>query len=188
MPTFYLFTRGLVPAALLSACLTVPGLSLAQTQTQALAQTVAQTVAQIAAPSQIQQQQQQYRQALPDENVLARLVWSTMIALDNANRTDNYSVLNSLGSPQFQTNNPPDRLSDIFFELRQNRVDIGRAVLSTPSYYLPPAILEDGTLRLRGGFDYRPNSIRFDLIYANIGGGWQINAISVVEMDAGAPK
>jgi len=129
-----------------------------------------------------------YKQAVPDENVLARLVWSTMVALDNANRTNNYSVLNSLGSPEFQRRNTPQRLSEIFSNLRRNRVDIGRTILSTPSYYRPPEILSDGTLRLRGGFDYRPKSVRFDLVYANIGGGWQITAISVVEMDAGVPK
>ena len=129
-----------------------------------------------------------YKQAVPDENVLARLVWSSMIALDNANRTNNYTVLSNLGSPSFQRQNSPEGLSRIFSNLRQNRVDIGRTILSTPNYYQPPSILPDGTLRLRGGFDYRPKSIRFDLIYANIGGGWQIAAISVVEMDAGAPK
>jgi len=149
-----------------------PQLSLAQTSSQISPQT----------------QRSVYRQAVPDENVLARLVWSTMIALDNANRTNNYTVLNSLGSPEFQRRNTPQRLSDIFSDLRRNRVDIGRTILSTPSYYRPPEILTDGSLRLRGGFDYRPKSIRFDLVYANIGGGWRITAISVVEMDAGAPK
>lgn len=140
--------------------------------------------AQIAPPS----QSASFRQTVPDENVLARLVWSTMIALDNANRTNNYTVLNSLGSPNFQRRNSPEKLSNIFSNLRQNRVDIGRTILSTPNYYQPPEILADGTLRLRGGFDYRPKSIRFDLIYANLGGGWRIAAISVVEMDANAPK
>lgn len=135
-----------------------------------------------------QSQPTSYRQIVPDENVLARLVWSTMITLDNANRTNNYSVLYSLGSPNFQRQNSPERLSNIFSNLRQNRVDVGRTILSTPNYYQPPTILADGTLRLRGGFDYRPKSVRFDLIYANLGGGWQITAISVVEMDANAPK
>lgn len=125
---------------------------------------------------------------LPDENVLARLVWSTMVALDNANRTENYTVLYNLGSPQFRQQNSPERLSTLFSNLRENRVDVGRTILSTPNYYRPPEILRDGTLRLRGGFDYRPKSVRFDLIFGNVGGGWRINAISVVEMDAGAPK
>lgn len=140
--------------------------------------------AQVAQPS----QNASFRQTVPDENVLARLVWSTMIALDNANRTNNYTVLNSLGSPNFQRRNTPERLSGIFSNLRQNRVDVGRTILSTPRYYQSPEILADGTLRLRGGFDYRPKSVRFDLIFANRGGGWQITAISVVEMDANAPK
>lgn len=131
---------------------------------------------------------QYIRQSVPDENTLARLVWATMIALDNANRTDNYTILYQLGSPQFQSRNSPEQLSLIFQNLRTNRVDIGRTILSTPTYYIPPQILEDGTLRLRGGFDFRPKSVRFDLIYANINGGWQINAISVVEMSSLAPK
>ncbi len=127
-------------------------------------------------------------QSVPDENTLARLVWSTMIALDNANRTANYSVLYGLGSPDFQRRHSPDALARSFTALRQNRVDVGRAILTTPSYYIPPQILSDGSLRLRGGFDYRPNSIRFDLVYKNIGGGWSLSAISVVEMDANSPK
>ncbi len=127
-------------------------------------------------------------QSVPDENTLARLVWSTMIALDNANRTANYSVLYGLGSPDFQRRHSPDTLARSFTALRQNRVDVGRAILTTPSYYIPPQILSDGSLRLRGGFDYRPNSIRFDLVYKNIGGGWSLSAISVVELDANSPK
>lgn len=138
--------------------------------------------AQSEAPQQIRQQ------VLPDENTLARLVWATMTALDNANRTENYTVLYLLGSPQFQQKNTPLVLSEVFADLRRNRVDIGRTILSTPAYYIPPHILPDGTLRLRGGFDYRPKSVRFDLIFVNIGGGWQINAISVAEMDSTQPK
>lgn len=140
-----------------------------------------------------QAQQPAFRQVqtnarVPDENTLARLVWSTMVALDNANRTENYSVLYSLGAPEFQRRNSPDRLSALFSDLRRNRVDVGRAILTSPTYYQPPSILPDGSLRMRGGFDYRPNSIRFDLIYTNVGGGWRIKAISVVEMDAATPR
>lgn len=125
------------------------------------------------------------RSPIPDENTLARLVWTTMVALDNANRTSNYSVIHALGSPDFQRRNSPAQLEQSFTELRQNRVDVGRAILMTPSYYIPPQILDDGSLRLRGGFDYRPKSIRFDLVFKNIIGGWSLSAISVVEIDSG---
>ena len=126
--------------------------------------------------------------SVPSETVLARLVWSTMIALDNANRTGNYSVLYALGSPAFQQQNSPQQLFSNFASLRQNRIDVGRTIFLTPTYYIPPAILQDGSLRLRGGFEDRAKSVRFDLIFTNSGSGWQINAISVVEMAASAPK
>ncbi|MGB6230222.1 MAG: hypothetical protein WBF53_08855 [Litorimonas sp.] len=126
--------------------------------------------------------------AVPDENTLARLVWGTMVALDNANRTGNYSVLHGLGTDEFQAQNSTRQLVGTFAPLRRNRVDVGRAILSTPTYYIPPAVTRDGDLRLRGGFDYRPKSIRFDLIYSLERGAWRITAMSVVEMDANAPK
>ena len=170
--TRYTFHRVNSVLLSLSLCLASP----AVLPTLAFAQTPAR---QAAVQSQIR---------VPDDNTLARLVWTTMIALDNANRTDNYSVLNDLGTPAFQRRNSEAQLSVIFAELRRNRVDIGRAILSTPNYYLPPQILSDGTLRLRGGFDFRPKSIRFDLIYKSMNGGWQLNAISVVEVDAMTPK
>ena len=125
---------------------------------------------------------------VPDENTLARLVWSTMVALDNANRTENYTILNNLGTTAFRRRNSPAQLADNFSDLRANRVDIGRAILSSPTYYIPPQITAQGHLRLRGGFEYRPKSIRFDLLYSLEGGGWRITAMSVVEMDANAPK
>jgi hypothetical protein len=126
--------------------------------------------------------------SVPSEAILARLVWSTMIALDNANRTGNYSVLYALGSPTFKQQNSPQQLFGNFASLRQNRIDVGRTIFLSPTYYIPPAILPDGSLRLRGGFEDRAKSVRFDLIYSNSGGGWQISAISVVEMAASSPR
>lgn len=125
---------------------------------------------------------------VPDENTLARLVWSTLTALDNANRTGNYEVLHGLGTAGFQQRNSVASLSQSFADLRANRVDVGRVILSSPTYYRAPEILTDGSLRLRGGFDFRPQSIRFDLMYRNVGGGWQLSAISVVEMNFDAPR
>ncbi len=127
-------------------------------------------------------------QQAPDENVSARLVWSTMIALDNANRTGNYTVLRELGTPSFQSRNSQLVLSSVFSDLRDNRVDVGRAIMTKPTYYLPPTITAEGNLRLRGGFEYRPQSIRFDLIYRNQNGGWRLHAISVAQMDFDAPR
>lgn len=125
---------------------------------------------------------------VPDENTLARLVWSTMIAVDNANRTGDYGVLYGLMSPNFQQSGSPQVLAQTFANLRQQRVDIGRTILTSPVYYIPPQILKDGSLRLRGGFEYRPKSIRFDILFELVDGGWSLSAISIAEMDFKALK
>jgi hypothetical protein len=126
--------------------------------------------------------------SVPDENILARLVWTTMVTLDAANRTDNYTVLHALGSENFRKANSPESLRSTFKTLRDQRVDIGRAVLVSPTYYIPPGFTSEGYLRLRGGFEFRPNAVRFDLLFIATGGAWQLDAISVAEMDAQSPR
>lgn len=111
-----------------------------------------------------------------------------MIAVDNANRTGNYDVIYGLMSPRFQSTNTAATLARTFAPLRRNRVDIGRAILMSPNYYTPPNITQSGQLRLRGGFDYRPKSVRFDLVFEPVNGGWGLSAISIAEMDFAAPK
>ena len=124
---------------------------------------------------------------VPDETTQARLVWSTMIAVDNANRTGNYSVLHSLASTELQTSVTPDGMADVLAELRERRVDVGRALLIAPEYAMPPSITPEGQLRLRGGFEFRPSPLRFDLLYVLEGGGWRLDGISIAEMDGSTP-
>lgn len=119
---------------------------------------------------------------VPEVGVLSRLVWTTLVELDSANRTGNYSVFHALCAPAFQEQNPLATLPEKFSKLRSNRVDVGKAVTLEPSFHIPPAIDENGILRLRGGFEFRPRAIRFDLLFQNIAGGWRILAISVAEM------
>lgn len=126
--------------------------------------------------------------AAPDINVSARLVWATMIAVDNANRTGNYSVLRGIGSSDFQAANSTERLAEIFRPLRYNRVDVGRAILIEPTFYLPPSVDSNGLLRLRGGFEFRPKSLRFDLLFKFEEGGWRLLGVSVLETSSNAPR
>lgn len=122
--------------------------------------------------------------AVPEETVLTRLVWTTMVTVDNANRTGDYSVLLALGAPSFQANNSEEDLATLFASLRENRVDIGKAILIEPTWLLEPAVNGQGILRLRGGFEYRPRAIRFDILFQNVGGGWRILGLSVAELSA----
>jgi hypothetical protein len=115
--------------------------------------------------------------AIPDQAGLARMVWSTMAAVDHANKTGNYNVLRSLGSPDFQATNGAPALSRIFASLREGGVNLSDTLSIEPTYEIPPA-LEGGMLRLRGAFRMRPQAVQFDLLY-QWNQGWMLNGIAV---------
>jgi hypothetical protein len=115
--------------------------------------------------------------AIPDQAGLARMVWSTMAAVDHANKTGNYNVLRGLGSPDFQASNGAPALSRIFASLREQGVNLSDTLSIEPSYEFPPA-LEGGMLRLRGAFRMRPQAVQFDLLY-QWNQGWMLQGIAV---------
>ena len=114
--------------------------------------------------------------AIPDQAGLARLVWSTLAAVDHANKTGNYNVLRGLGSPGFQASNSATALSRIFASLREQGVNLSDTLSVEPSYEL--AAIEGGMLRLRGAFRMRPQAVQFDLLF-QWNQGWMLQAIAV---------
>src|SRR5262245_26200342 len=85
-------------------------------------------------PAQKQQPQQQSQAPKPaqiDRNGVLILIRETLLALDQANKTGNYTVLRDLGSPDFQANSAA-QLAEIFAQQRRDNIDlsgveIGRA-------------------------------------------------------------
>lgn len=114
---------------------------------------------------------------VPDDMASAKLLWSTMAAIDHANKTGNYSVLRSLGSPGFQQGNSVANLAAVFAVLRQERLDLADTLVFQPMYEFPPAIIQ-GLLRLRGTFRMRPRGVQFDLLY-QWNGGWTLHGVAV---------
>ena len=114
---------------------------------------------------------------VPDDMALAKLLWSTMAAVDHANKTGNYSVLRSLGSPGFQQANSVQNLAAVFAVLREERLDLADTLIFQPVYEFQPAIVQ-GLLRLRGAFRMRPRGVQFDLLY-QWNGGWTLHGVAV---------
>lgn len=123
--------------------------------------------------------QAQTRPAMPDKAGLARLVWSTLIAIDHANGTGNYSVLRNLGAPGFREANDPARLASIFARLLEPDIGLGRAVLYAPEYSEPPRIEENGMLRVKGVMPMRPQGVLFDMLFQHVAGEWRLFGIGV---------
>lgn len=117
--------------------------------------------------------------APPDRFETARLVWSTLIAVDHANRTGNYSVLRDLAAPGFRKANDPARLATIFAKVREEKLGLGRVVLATPLYAEPPKLQENGLYRVRGSFPGRPAGVNFDMLFQYAEGEWRLFGIGV---------
>lgn len=117
---------------------------------------------------------------VPGELELAKLIWSTMAAVDHANQAGNYSVLRDLSAPGFQVNNDPAKLTQIFASLRGSGIDLSNVLLLAPTYRSTPAFVQQGVLRVQGYFGLRPTAINFELYYQWISGKWKLFGVSIV--------
>ena len=112
------------------------------------------------------------------------LIRSTLLTLNDANRSGNYTVLRDLAAPGFQAKNSAADLSRIFADLRNRRVDLFAVALLAPRLSTPPNLEKDGMLRLTGEFPTRPLRIRFDLLFQDVAKQWKLFGISVATPEA----
>ena len=117
--------------------------------------------------------------ALPDAFKLNLLIRSSIIALNQANQTGNYTVLQDLGAPAFRASNNSARLAQIFSALRQRQLDLSPVLFFTPKLVAEPQINANGLLRLVGFFPTAPERVNFELIYQMIDGQWRLFGIGV---------
>lgn len=114
-----------------------------------------------------------------DRNGVLILVRSTLLAVDDANRTGNYTVLRDLGAPGFQAGNTAARLSEIFANLRNQNVDLTGVAVLEPQLTLLPQIEANGLMRMAGFFPSVPTQVQFELLFAPVGGKWRLFGISL---------
>jgi len=114
----------------------------------------------------------------PDSATLLILIRSALETLNQANATNNYSVLYGMGSPTFQKANPIPALESNFAQFRQNRISLYPALVLAPRLQQNPMF--DGTrLRMVGAVPSRPLNITFDIQYERIDNVWKLSIISV---------
>ncbi|WP_316213684.1 MULTISPECIES: hypothetical protein [unclassified Bradyrhizobium] len=113
-----------------------------------------------------------------DRMLALLLVRSTVIALDQANKSGNYAVLHALASPSFQQVNTPAELTDLFANFRREKFDLSPGAILEPQLAFEPRIEANGLLHIAGDFAGRPSPFHFDLMYQSVDGRWLLEAIS----------
>ncbi len=133
-------------------------------------------------PAQAQQQQSQQAQqpAMPVTTEQALyLIRSTLLTLNDANRSGNYTVLRDLAAPDFQARNTAADLSQSFSDLRRRNFDLYGAALLAPQLTAVPTRDQRGFLHLTGFFPTRPQQINFDLMFADVTNQWRLFGIAI---------
>lgn len=103
-----------------------------------------------------------------------------MAAVDQANKSGNYSVLRDLGSADFQASNTAASLAVLFTPIREGHLDLLPTLTTMPTYDFAPTMIDPQVLRIRGTFPLRPAGIRFDLLF-RWESGWRLHGVAVAQ-------
>jgi hypothetical protein len=180
-------TRGLCATALIALLvLAAPGGGIAQTKP---AQPKPPAAAAPQAPAGAMQAPLAVQTQMPDNAKLAIMIHNTVLALNHANLTGNYSVMRDLATPSFQAANSPAQLAESFSDLRKRKIDLSPIVLFQPKLVRQPTIDERGLLRLVGFFDTKPEQVQFELLYAQVAPQqWRLFGLGVQTVQAPAAQ
>lgn len=114
-----------------------------------------------------------------DRNSALILIRTSLVALQQANQTNNYTVLDGISAPGFQSVNSPERLSQIFGNLRSKGFDLSGVVVLEPQFSTLPEVYENGVMRMAGFFPSVPMQVYFDLQFIPVQGQWKLISIAV---------
>ena len=124
------------------------------------------------------QQQAAAKPANIDRNGVLMLIRSTLLALDHANKTGNYTVLRDMGAPGFQVNTAA-KLAEIFAKQRGDKLDLSGVAVIDPQLSLLPQIEPNGLLHMAGFFPSVPSQVNFELLFAPVEGQWRVIGVSL---------
>jgi hypothetical protein len=122
---------------------------------------------------------------MPDGDKIVLMIRTTLLTLNDAVQTGNFTVLRDVAAPGFREANSAARLAQIFASLAQNRIDLAPVALITPQLAAAPTIdPKTGMLHIKGHFPGQPVQINFELLYQPIAGRWRLFGLSVAPVNA----
>lgn len=128
----------------------------------------------------------QAKAAQIDRNGVLILVRGTLLALDQANKTGNYTVLRDLGSANFQGKSAAE-LAEIFANHRKQGLDFGAVAVLEPQLTMLPRIEPNGMLHMAGFFPSAPMQVNFELMFEPVNRQWKIFGVAV-NLTPGGPQ
>ena len=116
---------------------------------------------------------------VPEEDVLATIVKSTLATFDDANVTGIYTVLYEKSAKPLRDKFTPEKLADAFKVYHDNHVSIASVLNLDIHYTTPPTVDDNDTLLVKGSFDTTPKKVVFELKFIPSDGVWKPVGINV---------
>lgn len=116
---------------------------------------------------------------LPSAETTVILIRATLLSLNDAMRTGNYTVLRDLAAPSFREANTAGRLYEIFSNLAAKRIDLSAVTILAPQVPQAPSIDENKRLHISGYFPGNPVQLNFELVFEAVSNQWRLFGIAV---------
>jgi hypothetical protein len=107
------------------------------------------------------------------------LVRSTLLTLNDANHSGNYTVLRDLASQEFQAKNTSADLALVFTDMRRSNLSLFSVMLLSPQLSAAPEIDAEGHLRVSGYVPTSPQQVKFDLAYEATSRQWKLLSLNI---------
>ncbi len=117
---------------------------------------------------------------VPSAPAVLAMVRSTLIAVDQGNKTGNYTVVRDIGAPDFRDTNTPAKLSLVFANLVEQGVDMLPVLVVEPQYREAPRLTARRMLYVAGTFNIQPRRVSFELLFDVWKGEWRLYGVSIV--------
>jgi hypothetical protein len=119
--------------------------------------------------------------AMPSAETIVSLIRRTLLTLNDALQTGNFTVLRDVAAPSFREINTAHKLSGVFAPLIAQDIDLSPVAVLAPELVDPPAIdPKTSLLRLRGRYAAKNLRLEFELFFQHVVGTWRPFGISVV--------
>jgi hypothetical protein len=126
------------------------------------------------------EKQQQPQVVMPSAEQTVLLVRTTLLTLNDALQTGNFTVLRDIAAPSFREANSAGRLAQIFSTFVQQKIELSAVAILVPQVTESPVLdQKNGMLRIKGFFPGQPVGLDFEVIYQAVGGRWRVFALSV---------
>jgi hypothetical protein len=116
---------------------------------------------------------------VPTSREAIALIHSTLMTLDDANATGNYSVLRARGAPDFQSRFSIEVLGDLFKVLREKKVDLSVTALLEPVIEDAVFAKAQNIVQFYGIVPTSPAQLRFGFSYQIVDGQWKLYGLNL---------